>query len=130
MTIYSVHVLDTGLKPRLTFVKDGFSWPAAVFGFMWALVIGAWDVALVVLGVQIAAAALVTMLIIDPAAQAVVQLGVLVVIGLVANELRRWSLDRRGLFEDAVVSAPDKEAAERRYLDANPYMTSKLLRDA
>ena len=129
MTVYSVHVRDTGLRPNLALVKDGFSWPAAVFGFIWALVIGAWDVALVLLGVQIIAGVLVPLLIGDPTSQTVVQLGVSVVIGLIANELRRWSLDRRGMFEDAVVSAHDKEEAERRYLDANPYMTSKLLRD-
>lgn len=129
MTVYSVHVRDTGLKPNLALVKDGFSWPAAIFGFFWALVIGAWDVALVLLGVQIVAGVLAPLLIGDPTSQTVVQLGVSVVIGLIANELRRWSLDRRGMFEDAVVSAHDKEEAERRYLDANPYMTSKLLRD-
>lgn len=129
MSVYSVHVRDTGLKPNLALVKDGFSWPAAVFGFIWALVVGAWDVALVLLGVQIVAGVLVPLLIGDATAQTVVQLGVSVVIGLIANELRRWSLDRRGLYEDAVVTAHDKEEAERRYLDANPYMTSKLLRD-
>ena len=129
MTVYSVHVRDTGLKPNLALVKDGFSWPAAVFGFIWALVVGAWDVALVLLGVQIVAGVLVPLLIGDATAQTVVQLGVSAVVGLIANELRRWSLDRRGLFEDAVVTAHDKEEAERRYLDANPYMTSKLLRD-
>lgn len=129
MTVYSVHVRDTGLKPNLALVKDGFSWPAAIFGFIWALVVGAWDVALVLLAVQLVAGAAVPVLIGDATAQTVVQLGVSVVIGLIANELRRWSLDRRGLFEDAVVTAHDKEEAERRYLDANPYMTSKLLRD-
>ena len=129
MSDYSVHVRDTGLKQNLALVKDGFSWPAAVFGFIWALVVGAWDVALVLLGVQIVAGVLVPLLIGDATAQTVVQLGVSVVIGLIANELRRWSLDRRGLYEDAVVTAHDKEEAERRYLDANPYMTSKLLRD-
>ncbi|HEY9078614.1 DUF2628 domain-containing protein [Magnetovibrio sp.] len=129
MTVYSVHVRDTGLKPNLALVKDGFSWPAAVFGFIWALVIGAWDVALVLFAIQLAAGILAPLLILDPTAQSVVQVGVSVVIGLIANELRRWSLDRRGMFEDAVVTAHDKEEAERRYLDANPYMTSKLLRD-
>jgi len=129
MTVYSVHVRDTGLKPNLALVKDGFSWPGAIFGFIWALVIGAWDVALVLFGVQLVAGVAVPLLIGDPTSQTVVQLGVSVVIGLIANELRRWSLDRRGMYEDAVVTAHDKEEAERRYLDANPYMTSKLLRD-
>ncbi|OEJ64405.1 DUF2628 domain-containing protein [Magnetovibrio blakemorei] len=129
MTVYSIHVRDTGLKPDLALVKDGFSWPAAIFGFFWALVLGAWDVALVLLAVQIVAGLALPMLIGDATALSVVQLGVSVLIGLIANELRRWSLDRRGMHEEAIVTAHDKEEAERRYLDANPYMTAKLLRD-
>lgn len=128
MTVYSIHVRDTGLNPDLALVKDGFSWPAAIFGFLWALVLGAWDVALVLLALQIVAGLALPMLIGDGAALSVAQLGVSVLIGLVANELRRWSLDRHGMHEEAIVTAHDKEEAERRYLDANPYMTAKLLR--
>jgi len=129
MTVYSIHVRDTGLKPDLALVKDGFSWPAAIFGFFWALVLGAWDVALVLLALQIVAGLALPMLIGDAAALSAAQLGVSVLIGLIANELRRWSLERRGMHEEAIVTAHDKEEAERRYLDANPYMTAKLLRD-
>ncbi|MEG3616969.1 DUF2628 domain-containing protein [Magnetovibrio sp. PR-2] len=129
MSIYTVHVRDTGIQPTLAVVKDGFSWPAAVFGFIWALVVGAWEVALMLFGVQIGVGFVLELLISDPSALAVVQIGLAVVIGLVANELRRWHLEKRGLYEDAVVTANNKEEAERRYLDANPYMTAKLLRD-
>lgn len=129
MTVYSIHVRDTGLNPDLALVKDGFSWPAAIFGFFWALVLGAWDVALVLLALQIVAGLALPTLIGDAAALSVAQLGVSVLIGLIANELRRWSLERRGMHEEAIVTAHDKEEAERRYLDANPYMTAKLLRD-
>lgn len=129
MSVYTVHVRDTGLKPTLALVKDGFSWPAAIFGFLWALVVGAWDVAVILLIVQVGVGVALPFLIVDPNAQGVAQIGLAVVIGLIANELRRWSLSRPGLHEDAVVSAPGKEEAERRYLDANPYMTTKLLRE-
>lgn len=129
MSVFTVHVRDTGLKPDLALVKDGFSWPAAIFGILWALVVGAWEIALVLLAVQVAVGLALPMVLSDPAAQSVVQLGVSVIVGLVANELRRWVLARRGLMEDAVVTAANKEEAERRYLDANPYMTAKLLRD-
>lgn len=129
MTVYSVHVRDTGLNPDLALVKDGFSWPAAIFGFFWAVAVGAWDVAWVLLAAQIVLSLTLPMLIGDAGALTVAQLGVSVLIGMVANELRRWSLDRHGLHEEAIVSAHDKEEAARRYLDANPYMTAKLLRD-
>lgn len=129
MSVYTVHVRDTGLKPTLALVKDGFSWPAAIFGFVWAMVIGAWEVAVVLLVVQMVVGMALPLVITDPSAQAVIQLGLTVVVGLIANEMRRWTLNRRGMYEDAVVTAHDKEEAERRYLDANPYMTAKLLRD-
>ncbi|MBL4614530.1 MAG: DUF2628 domain-containing protein [Magnetovibrio sp.] len=129
MSIYTVHVRDTGMRPTLALVKDGFSWPAAIFGFAWALVVGAWEVALMLMAVQLVVAIALPVLIADPGAQTIIQLGLAVVIGLVANELRRWTLNRRNMHEDAVVTAHDKEEAERRYLDANPYMTAKLLRD-
>lgn len=129
MSVYSVHVRDTGLKPTLALVKDGFSWPAAIFGFFWALVIGAWEVAVALFAIQVLSSIAIPFLINDADAQTILHLGVAVVIGLIANELRRSALARRGLIEDAVVSARDKEEAERRYLDANPYMTAKLLRE-
>ncbi len=129
MSVFTVHVRDTGLRPTMALVKDGFSWPAAVFGFIWALVIGAWDVAFALFVLQMTIGMAVGFLIESPDVQMVIQIGLAVVIGLIANELRRWSLDRRGLHEDAVVTAHDKEEAERRYLDANPYMTAKLLRE-
>lgn len=129
MSTFTVHVRDTGTQQTLAVVKDGFSWPAAVFGFIWALVVGAWEVALLLFGLQIAVGVLLELLISDPGAQAVVQIGMAVVIGLMANELRRWHLEKRGMYEDAVVTANNKEEAERRYLDANPYMTAKLLRE-
>ena len=129
MSTFTVHVRDTGTQPTLAVVKDGFSWPAAVFGFIWALVVGAWEVALLLFGIQVAVGVVLELLISDPSAQAVVQIGMAVVIGLIANELRRWHLEKRGLYEDAVVTANNKEEAERRYLDANPYMTAKLLRE-
>ncbi|MCW8916500.1 MAG: DUF2628 domain-containing protein [Magnetovibrio sp.] len=129
MSVFTVHVRDTGLRPTLALVKDGFSWPAAVFGFIWALVIGAWDVALVLFALQMVVGTVAGLLIESPDVQTVIQIGLAVVIGLIANEMRRWSLDRHGLHEDAVVTAHDKEEAERRYLDANPYMTAKLLRE-
>lgn len=129
MSVYTVHVRDTGLKPDLALVKDGFSWPAAIFGFLWALFVGAWEVALILFAVQTVVGVTLPYVLADPAAEAAAQLGLAVVIGLIAGELRRWALERRGLLEDAAVTASSKEEAERRYLDANPYMTAKLLRE-
>lgn len=127
MSIYSVHIRDTGIKPAMTVVPDGFSWGAAVFGFLWALYMGAWDLALVLFIIQIAAETLIPLLIADVTVQAVAQLGIAVAIGFSAHELRRILLGLRGLREAGVVSGQDRESAERRYFDTHPTITARML---
>ena len=130
MTVYSVHIRDTGAKPDLALVRDGFSWGAAMFGFLWALFIGAWDLALVLFAVQAVSGALIPLLIDHAGAQAVAQLGVAALIGLAAGEARRALLDWRGVKETGVVTGPGRDQAERRFLDTHPDLAANLLRAA
>lgn len=127
MTIYSVHMRATPAKPDLAVIQDGFSWGAAVFGFAWALYIGAWDAALVLFVVQALAGAAIPALIDNVAAQGMVQLGLAAAIGFGAGELRRVLLALRGLDEVGVVTGDSPDGAERRYLDAHPALTQRLL---
>ncbi|HEY9163082.1 MAG TPA: DUF2628 domain-containing protein [Magnetovibrio sp.] len=127
MSIYSVHIRDSGSKPAMVVIPDGFSWGAAVFGFLWALYIGAWDLALLLLVIQVASETLISLLLADPAVQGVAQLGVAVAIGFSAQELRRMLLGLRGLREAGVVTGADRESAERRYFDTHPTITARLL---
>lgn len=127
MSIYSVHIRDSGAKPALTVVPDGFSWGAAVFGFLWALYIGVWDLALVLFAIQIGAEMLISLMIADTTIQGVAQLGVAVAIGFAAHELRRILLGLRGLREAGVVTGHDRESAERRYFDTHPTITARML---
>lgn len=127
MSIYSVHIRDRGKKSDLAVIPDGFSWGAAVFGFVWALYIGAWDTALVLFVLQAITGALIPLLIADTAAQGMAQLGVAAAIGFGANELRRGLLALRGMNEVGLVTGASSEDAERRYLDDHPNVTSYLL---
>lgn len=127
MTIYSVHIRDTGAKPDLAIVQDGFSWGAAAFGFLWALYIGAWGTALALLAIQTVAGALIPLLIDHAGAQSMAHIGVAAAIGFGANELRRVMLGLRGLGEVGVVSGESVDDAERRYLDHHPDVTQRLL---
>lgn len=127
MTIYSVHIRDSAARPDLAVIPDGFSWGAAVFGFVWALYIGAWDAALALFAVQTLAGALIPALIDNPAAQGMAHLGVAAAIGFGAGELRRVLLAWRGLDEAGVVTGAGPEDAERRYLDTHPDATARLL---
>lgn len=129
MTVFTVHIKDSFDNPDLILVKDGFSWPAAVFGFMWALAIGAPLLALALFCVQIAVSALLPLWIENAEALGMAQLGSAVLIGLIANEARRWFLTFRGLHEVGVVTAPDKDQGERRFFDAHPDVTARLLGD-
>lgn len=127
MAIYTVHIRASGPKPNLAVVKDGFSLWAAVFGFVWALFIGAWDVAIALFIIQSAATALIPLLIHDPQVQGFAQFGMAVAVGFAANELRRVLLSWRGFEETSVAIAPDVEQAERRYFDTHPDVTIRML---
>ena len=130
MSIYSVHLRDNGKKSDLAVVPDGFSWGAAAFGFAWALYIGAWDAALMLFGLQMLASAFIPLLVFDPGAQGAVQLGLALVVGFGANELRRALLALRGLHEVGVATGISAEDAERRYFDDHPDVTAYLLETA
>jgi len=127
MSIYSVHLREQGSKPDLAVIPDGFSWGAAAFGFVWALYIGAWDLALVLLVIQSVTGAVIPLLIDNAAAQGMAHVGVSVAIGFSVHELRRVLMHLRGLHECGVVSGESTMDAERRFLDTHPDITQRLL---
>jgi len=127
MTVFTVHIRDDADRLDLVLIKDGFNWAAAIFGPLWALFVGAWGLALVLLVVQSVVGFVLPRLMDSQAAQGVAQIGLAVVIGLLANEGRRLFLEWRGCVESGVVTGPDKIAAERRYLDSHPHLTAQLL---
>ena len=127
MTVFTVHLQETATEYNLILVKDGFSFMAAVFGFIWALVVGAWQLALALLLLQLALSAILPSLIENMVALGVVQFGAAVLIGMIANEGRRLVLSWRGFDEIGVVTGFNKVDAERRFLDTHPYVTTQLL---
>ncbi len=124
MRIYTVHLRRHGLDPErdVVLVKEGFCWPGFFLSILWALWHRLWLVALALLLVEIAVSAGAIMLGLDSLSQTAVSVGVAVVIGYVANDLRRWSLSRQGFSEVAVVGAPDPVAASQRFHDLNPQL--------
>lgn len=126
MNVYSIHILETA-QPKLVLVKDGFSWAAALFGPLWALVLGLWEAAAVIFAAQLAAGLAIGYLITSPEVQFVAQIGVAVCTGIAAGELRRWNLSRKGMVEHASVLGLDSEDAERRYLEDHPELVRALI---
>ena len=128
MRVYTVHLRRQGLDPDrdIVLVKEGFCWPALLFSVLWALWCRLWWVALGLLVAEAAVSGAVALLGLDPLSEAAISLGFAVIVGFVANDLKRWTLRRHGFGEAAVVIAGDRDAAERRFYDRNPRLAAEL----
>ena len=118
MRYFTAHTrADRG--PKL--LVEGFRWGAFLFGPLWLAWHRAWVPAL------LAAAALIGILAAPPGAvQAVLLAAFALILGLTGNDLRRWSLARRGYLLADVVAARDAEAALARYLAERPEQARRL----
>lgn len=121
MTVYSVYEPpgeDADLEARLgriAFVKDGFSWLALVIPILWLIYQRMW----LELVVFLAAIALIPWLLgTDPYARQLawwLSLGLTVLFAFEANDLRGWSLRRRGYRFVGAAAGPDRTEAERSF---------------
>lgn len=119
MRIWTVHT-KPGAAPEL--VPEGFSWGAAVFGWLWLLLHRAWLPALLLFAATLALGTLVPAQL-DP----LLLLAAFVLQGCFGQDLRRWSLDRRGYALDQVVAARGTDAAWMRLGDRRPDLARAAL---
>jgi hypothetical protein len=98
---------------RVAFVRDGFSWLAFLFPLLWLL----WHRMWLVLVLWIAVVVLVEWgaSFLGGPAPLVAALAIAVVVGFEANNLRRWTLERRGWQFAGVVAGTDRSDCERRF---------------
>jgi hypothetical protein len=133
MRVYTVHVHPSrrdadGIGDRdVVLVKEGFSWPALFFSVIWAIWKGLWLVALLFLVLQTALSFFFNVFLIGTLTQVVLTLLLAIAIGFFANDLRRWTLSRRGFRDAGVVVGRDLLAAERRFFENSPGLTADLL---
>jgi hypothetical protein len=130
MTTFTLHLPrearpgDPTALDQAELVKDAFSWGAFIFTFLWFFFHRLWLAGFAVLAGLIAFWAALNLLDVHPAAAALAQLLLQVLIGLEANSLRRWTLARRGLALADVVTAADRDEAEAkafaRWLEQRP----------
>jgi hypothetical protein len=117
MATYTLHVpadADPGDPDALEnaeLVKDGFSWGAFVFTFLWFFWHRRWLVGLAVLVAVVGLAFVVQATPIGSGGGFVALLLLSVLIGLEASSLRRWGLRRRKPLVD-VVTASGRDEAE------------------
>jgi hypothetical protein len=119
MRVYTIHVPRrpwtsiTTVVAAAVAVKDGFSWPAFFFSFLWALTQRLWLAAVVLVVVEIVVSVLVDS--IDAITGTALTLGLMLVLGWIGNDLKRRGLAKRGLVQQAAVLAESGEDAVRRY---------------
>ena len=101
----------------IIFVKEGFAWLALLFPLLWMLFNRTWLVLL---------AFLVVMSVVQAAAAAAgygemlagwITLGGSLLFAYHANDLRRWTLGRRGYEFAGLVTGRDREECETRFFD-------------
>ncbi|MEP4378064.1 MAG: DUF2628 domain-containing protein [Alphaproteobacteria bacterium] len=116
--IFTVHTNSWSAAPDgdAILIKEGFCWPAFLFGPFWALWHGMWRTAigLALLSGAVSGIGLVVGL--AEAGDLTVSLGLQAAIGLWANDWRRHVLARRSMLERGTVAARRLRDAERRYL--------------
>jgi hypothetical protein len=119
MRLYTIHQAapaEAGGDPKLAAVKEGFCWPALFLTAIWSLWKGLWLVTVVIAAAEMLLGWLIMQSGGDPVVDATLNLALYIVVGLLGNDLRRWTLARRGYDEVAVVAAPDAETALHRFL--------------
>lgn len=119
MRLYSVYLRDHGRDPArdVQLVKEGFSWPAFLFTFAWALWTRMWWPAVALFAALTLAGWGVRLLGAGETLEGAASILLAFAVGLVGNDIRRWQLERRGFDEVGVVSGKNADEAMRRFLD-------------
>jgi hypothetical protein len=123
MPVYTVHAPPVdGTDVRATtdkfvFVRDGFSFWAFVFGPVWLLYQRLWLAFAGYIVLSIVVEVVLTLLQAGGGIRLAVMVVIVMLLGLEAATLRRWTLSRRKWRQLGVVVADDREAAERRFFE-------------
>ena len=130
--IYTVHVRawSAAADREAVFLREGFSWGAFIFSFLWALWHRLWFAAVILLGVTAALAVIGELLEIDPVTDAATGLAWALIIGWHGNDFRRRALERAGYVSAGVVAAPNLVEAERRFFAKSLPVTPAPIRGA
>ena len=125
MRIYTAHLRshDSGRDQEVILVKEGFSWPALLFSVVWALWHRMWLVALGLLAFGTIVDTVLHLAGAGGQASFAVNAGVAILVGCFGNDLRRWTLERRGFISIGMVAERDRLTAERRLFEQQPELT-------
>ena len=133
MRLYTVH-LRRAADPLFTpdmgaeFVREGFNYLAFVFTWLWALGAGLWIPAVFLFAVDLAFALGLDAIGLDKNGTFAITIGWHVIVGLFAEDIRRFNLKMRGFVMADVVAAENLSAAERRFFEHHPAMAKPAWR--
>jgi len=118
MKFYSVHYRHedaaslTGLAERVVLVKEGFSWPALLFGPVWLAWRGLWLALAFYVALILVVVAIAMLIGLPDGAVSLITMIINLLIALEGNSLYRWSLERRRYHERAIVAGGNLSEAE------------------
>jgi hypothetical protein len=112
-------LLKADAEPVL--VKEGFAWGALIFGPLWLAAHRTWIAA----ALSLAAGVLIVALAPGPVA-ALLLPGMMLILGLTGNDLRRWALEHRGYLLAHVLAAGNLDDAFLRLLTHRPDLAASL----
>jgi hypothetical protein len=125
MRLYTVHV-PVSAEPgspafeRAQFVRDGFNGWAFVFSALWCVWHGMWVAAAAVIVLSATFFGVGRVFGLPLEAQLLLQFVLAVFLGLEAPNLRRFTLNRRGLFDAGAIAAADEDEAEGLFFARAP----------
>lgn len=124
MSVYTVHEPPSPDADRieraasLLFIRDGFSWAAAIFGPLWMLAKGLWLVTLAYLVGTVLIGLALSFAGVAPGWGGLIASGINVLIGFEAVSLQRWTLERRGWQMIGTVTGRTRAECERRFFES------------
>jgi hypothetical protein len=102
-------------------IKEGFSWGALLFGPFWLAAHRAWIAA----AITLAAYVLIVAFVAQPAST-ILSAGLMLIIGLTGNDLRRWALQHRGYLLLHVLAAGNRDDAFMRLMMHRPDLGARF----
>ena len=102
-------------------VKEGFSWGAFLFGWIWLVFHRAW-----IPGLLAFAAGILIGVLTGAGARVFLETGLALLLGLTGRDLVRWSLARRGYTLAHVLAARDSDSALARLLTGRPDLAASF----
>jgi len=114
--IYTVHELPGAPLDGagIVLVKEGFSFPAFAFSWVWLLYHRMWVALAIWIGLTVTLS-WVLQETLGPAAAAAASLALGFMLGAEGNDIRRWTLARKGYREAGIAAGASLEEAERNF---------------